>query len=508
MTNESNGAQRPNILYIQSDQHNPNVTGCYGETTVRTPNLDALAARGTVFTNAYCASPLCVPSRISLLTGRYPYENEVWGNSHTLSSGIPTYAHAMGAAGYRPVQVGRMHFIGYDQLHGFAERYVGDHISNYFASLHPCDHGMLRGADGPTRTGLQKSGYGQSSYQILDENVAAATVDYINRLGIRKRGGLEPEPFSISVGFMLPHPPFVARKEDYDQYVGKVPMPRIREPYSDKLHPYFQWWRKRTGIEEVTDDEIMRSRTAYWGLVTRTDALVGQLLEALRRNGFEDNTMVIYSTDHGEHVGEHDLWWKTTFYEESARVPAIVSWPGVLPEGGRCDRVINHFDLNATMLDAVGAPPLPRSRGRSMIDLLKDPEGTPWEDVAFSEFVMYAQRDGLPFDVHSPPDGSVQRMVRYEEWKLNYYHGMRPQLFNLAEDPDEMNDLAEDPAYSSIRDELIERVLDGWDPDEVTRKMAVAQQDQRVMTAWARNVEPPDNYRAEQGPEMDFLDGP
>ena len=221
----------------------------------------------------------------------------------------------------------------------------------------------------------------------------------------------------------------------------------------------------------MTDDEIMRSRTAYWGLVTRTDALVGQLLEALRRNGFEDNTMVIYSTDHGEHAGEHDLWWKTTFYEDSVRVPAIVSWPGVLPEGERCDRVISQLDLNATMLDAVGAPPLPRSHGRSLIDLLKNPENTPWEDIAFSELAMYAQRE-QPYDADPTPDGTIQRMVRYNEWKLSYYHGMRPQLFNLAEDPDETNDLAEDPAHSSIRDELIERVLDGWDPDEVTRKVA------------------------------------
>ena len=169
--------------------------------------------------------------------------------------------------------------------------------------------------------------------------------------------------------------------------------------------------------------------------MTRTDALIGEMLDALRQNGFENDTLVIYTTDHGEQVGEHDLWWKQTFYEDSARVPAIVSWPAGLPQGGRCDRVINQFDLNATMLDAIGAPPLPRSHGRSLIGLLNDPDGTSWEDVAFSEFVMYAQRDGLPFDVHSPPDGSVQRMIRYEEWKLNYYHGMRPQLFNLAEDP-------------------------------------------------------------------------
>ena len=156
----------------------------------------------------------------------------------------------------------------------------------------------------------------------------------------------------------------------------------------------------------------MRCRTAYWALVTRTDALIGEMLDALRRNGFEDNTLVIYTTDHGEQVGEHDLWWKQTFYEDSARVPAIVSWPAGLPQGTRCDRVINQFDLNATMLEATGSPPLPRSHGRSMLDLLRDPDGTPWEDVAFSEFVMYAQRDGLPFDVHSPPDGSVQRMVQ------------------------------------------------------------------------------------------------
>ena len=116
--NSQNGPQRPNILYIESDQHNPNISGCYGEDTVRTPNLDALAARGTVLTNAYCASPICVPSRMSLLTGRYPYENEVWCNTQILSSAIPTYAHSMGAAGYRPVQIGRLHFIGQTSFMG------------------------------------------------------------------------------------------------------------------------------------------------------------------------------------------------------------------------------------------------------------------------------------------------------------------------------------------------------------------------------------------------------
>ena len=121
----------PNLLYIHSDQHNPYVTGCYGDPLVQTPHLDSLAAEGVVLENVYCPSPICVPSRMSMLSGRYPYENAVWTNSHILDSGIPTFAHAMGAAGYQPVLIGRMHSLGPDQLHGYAERLVGDHGPNY-----------------------------------------------------------------------------------------------------------------------------------------------------------------------------------------------------------------------------------------------------------------------------------------------------------------------------------------------------------------------------------------
>lgn len=321
----SSQRQRPNVLYIQSDQHNAAITGCYGDPIIRTPNLDGLAARGSVLNNVYCASPICVPSRMSMLTGRYPHENEVWANAHILVSAIPTYAHAMGAAGYRPVQIGRLHFIGPDQLHGFAERLVGDHSPDYTGSPRPHDHGALDGTAAPTRVSLAKSGYGQSAYQVHDEYVTAATVDYFNRLGVRKRSGESVEPFSLSVGLMLSHEPFVARKEDYDQYDGSIPMPRTREPYSEALHPYFRWWRKRTGIEEVSDGEILRCRTAYWALVSRMDAIIGEMLDALRQNGFEENTLVIYTADHGEQVGEHDLWWKQIFYDDSAKVPAIIS---------------------------------------------------------------------------------------------------------------------------------------------------------------------------------------
>ena len=199
---------------------------------------------------------------MSLLTGRYPYENEVWCNTQILSSAIPTYAHAMGAAGYRPAQIGMLHFVGSDQLHGFAERYVGDHSPNHMGSPRPVDHGELEGTAGPQRVAQEKSGYGQSAYEEHDEYVTATTVDYINRLGIRRHSGFEVEPFSLSVGMTLPHQPFVARKEDYDEYAGKVPMPRIREPYSDRLHPYFRWVAKQDrnrGGQRRGDNELSHS---------------------------------------------------------------------------------------------------------------------------------------------------------------------------------------------------------------------------------------------------------
>ena len=498
----------PNVLYIQSDQHSPFVGGCFGDPVIRTPALDGLAARGVVMDAAYCASPICVPSRMSMLTGRYPFENGVWTNDHVLNSAIPTYAHAMGAAGYRPIQIGRMHFNGPDQLHGFAERYVGDHSPNFIGSRRPVDHGELEGTAGPARVSLEMSGYGQSAYQVHDEYVTAATVDYFNRLGVQKRSGEDVEPFSVSVGLMLPHQPFVARSEDYDRYSGLVGMPKTPEPFTDDLHPYFQWWRRRTGIVEVDEETILRCRTAYWALVDRMDSMIGEMLAALDRNGLADNTLIIYTTDHGEQLGEHGLWWKQTFYEDSVRVPTVVSWPGVLPQGIHSDLVINQFDLNATMLDAIGAPSLPRSHGRSLIGPLTDPSGSSWENVTYSEYCTDIELPGGPYDVHAGPNGWYHRMIRRDGWKLNYYHGMPPQLFNLQEDPRETRDLAADPGYRAIRNELQTEVLADWDPHLVASSMAAIQADQAITNAWAKYVDPIEPIRWDLRPEMDYLDGP
>ena len=399
-----------------------------------------------------------------------------------MDSGIPTLAHAMGAAGYHPVLIGRMHGLGPDQLHGYAERLVGDHSGNYPGN------GV---APKNMRASLQQSGPGQSGYQVHDEDVTAATVNYLDRLGVQKRAGLQTEPFSLSVGFMLPHSPYVARREDYELYQEVMTLPKHPEPYSDALHPYLKWWREWGNLIDVSEAEILRARTAYWALVTRMDIMIGEILEALRKNDLAENTLIIYSSDHGDQVGEHGLWMKRTFYEASVKVPAILSWPGVLPEGVRCDRVLSSLDLNATMLEALGTPSLPNACGRSVLELVRQPD-TEWEDLAFSEYCTY--------------EDCLHRMIRRDEWKLNYYHGQEPQLFNLAEDPDELLDRAQDASCREIRDQLTAEVLDGWDPEAVAEKMEQKRANIEIIRAWAEHTKPKDQFRWDRHPEMDYLD--
>lgn len=487
--------ERPNLLYIHSDQHNPYVTGCYGDDVVHTPALDRLATEGALFTNAYCPSPICVPSRMSTLAGQHPYRTRVWTNDHSLNSGIPTFAHAMGAAGYRPVLIGRMHAIGPDQLHGYAERLIGDHSSNYVGGPGP-RRGLPQGTAGPRRISLEASGAGQSGYQVHDAYCTAAAIDFINREGVRTRTSHDREPFCLTVGLMLPHPPYVAQEADFRLYDGRVPSPRIPMPPPEALHPHIRWRMESGGILTTHPAGVARARTAYWALVSRMDAMIGQILDALDANGFADNTLVVYASDHGDSLGERGLWWKHTFYEESVKVPLILRWPGRIPPGQRSERVVSALDLTATLVNALGAPPLPNAQGRSLLPLLDGCENAAWDDIAFSEYCD---------DLFGPPGGCYQRMVRRGDWKLIVYHGEPSQLFNLAEDPDETHDRANDPACRAICDELTQLVLAEWNPEAIIAKMRQIRADNRILSAWTKQVQPAEMIRWEMTPEMEYL---
>jgi len=476
-------SERPNLLFLFSDQHAQPIAGFSGDRHGATPNLDRLASRGVVFDNAYCPSPICVPSRMSMLTTRHPYAQECWTNDDYLASDRPTMAHALGAAGYRPALVGRLHALGPDQLHGYTEREVGDHSPNWIG-IPRHDMGVLTNTNEPERVSVDRAGPGRSVYELKDRDVAAAAIAWLERAASRRKAG-DDSPFALTVGMMLPHAPYVAAPEDYARFDGKIGPARLKRP--DKDHPWIDWWRDNRRILDVPDADAIKARTAYYALTWRLDALIGQILETLAATGLDRNTLVVYASDHGDHVGERGLWWKHTFYDESVKVPMILAWPGNLPQGERRRQVVNLIDLTATMLDALGAPALPNGQGRSFLEVARGISDS-WQDETFAEYCT----DPVP----SWTGGMAvrQRMIRSGDWKLVYYHGYPAQLFNLNADPDEQCDLAGDPAHAVTRERLLARLLVDWNPNDIDRRMQSRRRDKDILGAWARTTRPKSEY--------------
>lgn len=482
-------SDRPDILFILSDQHARKIAGCYGDAVAETPNIDRIAARGVAFDAAYCPSPICTPSRMSTLTGRWPHEQHCWTLEDQLASDIPTFAHGLGAAGYRTILAGRLHSIGPDQLHGYMERHLGD-CSPYWLGAARQDLGVLTGAQGPspnpagdtdpTSISIRRSGPGQSGYEVLDDATTDVACARLAELGKARAGG-DATPFLLSVGYLLPHCPFVARRDDFERFEGRVGPAAL--PRSKNEHPWLTAWRAHTGTGDPSPEDAIRARTAYYGLVRALDTKIGRVLDALDAAGLGKNTLIVYASDHGEQLGERDLWWKNTFYEESVGVPLVVSWPERLREGAHSAHVVNLTDIGATFLDAAGAPALPRSRGRSLLPIAAD-EAAPWVDETFSEYVTDLS------SVWTGPEATQQRMIRSGRWKLVAVHGSRPQLFDLEDDPTESVDLGDSPAHEAIREGLLAKVLAGWDGDAIAREVDIKCAEKRLFREWGRVTGP------------------
>ncbi len=491
--------RRPNLLLIMSDQHTQKIAGCYGDSVIATPNIDRLARRGVIFDNAYTTSPICVPARMSALTARHAFRQDCWTNTDYLASDVPTFMHALGAAGYAPALVGRLHALGPDQLHGYVARTVGDHSPNWIG-IPRHDMGVLTNTNEPERVSITRSGPGRSAYELKDVDVTAAAVAAIRDLGSRA-GAAGDQPFALTVGLMLPHAPFVAAPADYARYKDRVGRATLPAAAPGAEHPWISWWRANREITAVPEDEEIRARAAYYGLVDRMDRMIGEILDALDAAGLAEDTLVIYTSDHGDQIGERGLWWKHSFFDESIKVPMILSWPGRLPAGARRGQIVNLMDLAATMLDALGAPALPDIDGRSFLAVARDGD-TPWVDETFAEYCT----DDTP--VWTGGMAVRQRMIRAGRWKLSYYHGYRPQLFDLATDPHELVDLATEDRHAAVRDALVARVLADWDPLEIDRRMRRRAAQKAVLGAWARATRPPSSHLWHLTPDQNELAQP
>ena len=423
-----------------------------------------------LFESGYCNGPLCGPSRMSFMTGRLPGSIGAWGNGVVLPSDVPTFAHALGASGYQVPLIGRMHFRGQDQRHGFCARRVGDPCSTYPGGPPPVLEGFLPAAQSH-RFGLDNSGPGHCAYSAFDQDVADAAVRYLS--------GSDPdlpleEPFCAVVGFALPHCPFICDQDLFDDYIDKVFMPHLPAEHPDELHPYHQRFREKAGITDVDSDVARRARAAYYGMVTMLDRQVGRVLDALDAAGRLDDTVVIYTSDHGEAAGEHGLWWKSSFYEGSVGVPLIVSCPGRWQPGLRRE-VVSLVDLSATLCEVAGAPSLPLADGSSLMPLLEG-QAEGWKDEAIAE--------------HYGGD-QCMRMVRWGPWKLNYYHGEPVELFHLDTDIDEFVDRSDDLSCQSVVAALRLKTIVDWNPRELVLRRRRQMGGYGMLRAWYEKQQPP-----------------
>jgi choline-sulfatase len=489
---------KPHIVVVLSDQHRADVMASAGDPYIRTPNMDRLAREGTRFTDAYCNAPVCGPSRMSLLTGRYPSDISVLTNRHALGSHHPTMAHALAAAGYRSVLAGRMHFIGPDQRHGFHERLVGDHGPTDAAfsesPLRPFD-----GTTGQNLLALQRSGAGVSSVMQYDDEVTDAAVERI-----RDHGGSE-EPLFLVVGLYGPHNPYICEQARYVYYRKRLPRltREMRDRFYEAADPPIRDWLDARGIREATDEDVAASRAAYYGLVERTDQNLGRILAAVDAELGRADTMVCYSSDHGEMAGEHGMFFKSSFYDGAARVPLVIRGADV-PAGTVCRQPVSLVDLAPTVGAAASAPALPFPRGRDLAALVRERRGATPEGISpegFSPERSSADRSpqkrtaGNDSEGNSAGEAIVSMladprcgpacMVRRGKWKLVEHHRHAfPQLFDLQFDPAERSNRVADTQTDALLAALRSHIPDSWRPEEVERILDEQRRSSEFFREW------------------------
>lgn len=466
----------PNIVLIVSDQHRGDWIGASGNRLVSTPNLDRLVAGGENFTQAYCPSPLCVPSRMSLMSGREPHHIDVYGNEDLLGSDVPTFAHVAGLAGYETVLCGRMHFVGPDQRHGFQKRLVGD-ITPSYPGGPKTDYAHLRGTPDPDRISIELAGPGHSPVIDYDAAVVTACEQYIQQ----RAGSRVTTPLLLTVGLYGPHAPYTAPPEEFTVALAAIRAHDHIIPPSAYPHPVIRQQREAQALDTVTPEQLTMVRANYAGLISHLDRNVGRIIEAISR--LPGNTIVVYTSDHGEMAGDHGLFWKRSFYEPSVRVPMI--WYALGPSaeryvspGRQVDAPVSLLDVAPTVAAVAAGPALPHGDGRDLRPLLRDrpePGNFDADRPVFSQLVAGAR--------------SAARMIRAGSFKFVYYHGSpQHQLFDLAEDPNETNNLFGDAGYAAVSQQLAHLATEGWNADAILTRRSLREPDKELMRAWGAKV--------------------
>lgn len=445
-----------NLLVIMSDEHNPKVLGSAGHPVIHTPNLDALAARGTSFRSCYTTSPVCIPARAGFACGKYIHQIGYWDNADAYDGSVPSWHHLLRDRGHRVVSVGKLHFRLTGEDHGFSEEIIPMHIYQGKGDL----LGLIRD-DMPPRGNSKKmiamAGPGESTYTFYDKDICSRAQVWLREEAVKRAG----KPWVLFVSFVAPHFPLTAPPEHYYRYWTRdLPMPKLYAREQRPVHPYIVDYSRNFNYDDYFESpqDVKKALSGYFGLVSYLDENIGKILGALRDAGLADDTVVMYTSDHGDNLGARGLWGKSTMYEEIAGVPMILAGPGV-PAGRRVETPVSHVDAFPTILEIAGEN---MPAGFPGVSLLKIGEGFKPDRTVLSEY-------------HGMGSSTGAFAVRVGKWKYVHYAKYGPQLFDLEEDPDETHDLAADPRYAAALAECRSRLYSICDPAEVDRRARARQ---------------------------------
>lgn len=460
---------RPNVLLLCTDQQRFDALGAAGNPYVKTPHLDELARQSVNFRVCYTQSPVCSPSRASLMTSRYPRNHGLWANGVDIDPRAQVFTKQLADAGYDCGLIGKLH-LGAAQ-HGRVEPRVDDGFrvfrwahDPYARSTGNAYHAWLdERFPGVLDAALEVGGDAIDRVPVemhFTRWVADESIEFLTETRDAEA------PFCLIANFFDPHHGFGAPDSVRQLYdVDELPPPVTFEGELDSKPAIYKEASARSyngaqpGFLDYTPDEIQEIKAQYYAMVTLLDAEIGRILDVLEATGLADNTIVIFTSDHGELLGDHQMLLKgPMMFEPSVRVPLLVRWPGRGQVGVEHDEIVQWIDLAPTILEACGAPPLEHGQGASLLPLVTGEAGEPPRDWALCEY-----RDScFPYN---PPVHTT--MLRWDRWKLVVHHGAPSsarartgELYDLVDDPDELVNFWDDPARRELRAELESRLLD------------------------------------------------
>jgi choline-sulfatase len=470
--------QRPNILVIQADQLTAGFLGAYNNSIAITPHIDGLANLGAVFESAYCNFPLCAPSRFSMMSGQLASTIGAYDNGAEFASSIPTFAHYLRAMNYQTTLVGKMHFVGADQLHGFEQRLTTD--------IYPADFNWT-GDWTETQSGHSNDKITFSGAGVCLRNVQMEYDEEVCHRAERKlyefARNTDDRPFMLFTSISHPHDPYQCLLEHWDLYDhADIDMPKICGISEAEMDPFSKRLRAQYGLEDFTpsDKQVRVARHAYYGSVSYVDDMVGRLLNVLRKTGLSENTIVVLTSDHGDMLGERGLWYKKSFFEDSCKVPLIISGPTI--EAKRIESNVSLVDLLPTFIEIGDAgqdsPLVEEIEGRSLLGLARG-DDLQWDKPVYSE---------------SLAEGSQAPILMVKKDQIKYItSGIDPeQMFDLKTDPDERINLAGNPDYADEQNLLSTLAKQKWDMDMLGEQVKLSQARRLFLKKALQAGTPPD----------------